>query len=293
MSTTVGVIGAGRMGLPICRRLAAAGTDVVASDRRPEREHEVRATGARWLADNREIVDAADVVITVLPGTPELLAAMEGLVGELRRGTTWIEMTSSAPQAGAGLLRRASSRGVECIDAPLGGGPSAVETGTLQLFAGGSAETVERQRALLETLGSIEHVGGQGAGYVTKLLVNLLWFGQALAVGESLLLARKFGLETSVISSVLGRSAAASTFLQRDLDALLDGNYMTSFGLDRCCEELDAVTALASELDSPLELGSLVADQYRRALERYGPVGGELLPIALLEEQAGTPLRRE
>ena len=151
---------------------------------------------------------------------------------------------------------------------------------------------IERHRTVLELLGRVEHVGDHGAGYTTKLLVNLLWFGQAVAVGEALLLARRAGIDLEVLRSALGRSAAASEFVRGDLGALLGGDYLESFGIDRCCEELATVVALADELTVPFDVSAAVERTYRAALARYGPIDGELLAVALLEERAGTRLRR-
>ncbi len=217
---------------------------------------------------------------------------MLAAIPALRPGATWIDMTSSSPAVGSELRARVDQRGVECLDAPLGGGVAGAAAGTLQLFVGGPGEIVERHRRLLEVLGTVEHVGDHGAGYTTKLLVNLLWFGQAVATGEALLLGRRAGIDLEVLRGALGRSAAASEFIRRDLDALFDGDYLASFGLDRCREELEAMQALADELEVPFELSAAVARAYGRALRRYGPADGELLAIALLEEQAGVNLRR-
>jgi 3-hydroxyisobutyrate dehydrogenase len=95
-----------------------------------------------------------------------------------------------------------------------------------------------------------------------------------------------------VLRSALGRSAAAGEFVRRDLDALLVGDYLESFGIDRCCEELASVVALADQLAVPFELSAAVERAYRAALGHYGPVDGELLAVALLEERAGARLRR-
>lgn len=159
---------------------------------------------------------------------------------------------------------------------------------------GGDVALLERHRRLLELLADprrISYFGGQGTGYTAKLLVNLLWFGQAVATAEALLLARRAGLDLDVLRQALTGSAASSAFIRRDLGALLNGDYMASFGLDRCCEELAAVTALAREYDVPCELSSVVERTHQRALRRFGPVDGELLAVALLEEDAGLRLR--
>jgi 3-hydroxyisobutyrate dehydrogenase len=292
VGATIGLIGVGRIGLPVCSNLVRAGYTVIASDRRPEREEQARAVGAAWAAGAEAVVTDADLLITVLPGSDELREVMAAASSAMRAGTTWIDMTSSSPLVGKELRARAQDRGVECLDAPVGGGVHAAEVGEMQLFVGGRAEAVERHRGLLEALGNVNHVGEHGAGYTTKLIVNLLWFCQALATGEGLLLALRAGIDLEILRGALRRSAAHSAFIDRDLDALLDGDYLRSFGLDRCCEELDAVVALAAELDVPCEISSLVARAYGRALDRYGPVDGELLAVALLEEQTGLTLRR-
>jgi 3-hydroxyisobutyrate dehydrogenase len=292
MNTSIGFIGVGRMGLPMCANLVRAGYEVTGGDRRGDREPVARAAGVRWAASTQAVAGVADVLITMLPGPAEVREVMTVAIPALRPGTTWIDMSSSSPAVGLELGVRARERAIECLDAPVGGGITAAAAGTLQLFVGGSAETLERVRPLLEVLGRAEHVGDHCAGYTAKLIVNLLWFGQAVACGEAFLLARRAGLDIDVLRGALGRSAAASEFIRRDLDALLDGDYMESFGLDRCCEELAGVLSLARELDVPFELSAMVERSYARALEHYGPVDGELLAVSLLEEQAGVRLRR-
>lgn len=292
METTIGVVGIGRMGLPVCARLADAGMNVVAHDQRPDPREAVSGMGATWAPDAGGVAAAVDAFITILPGTSELRTVMDMAIPELRPGTTWIDMTSSTLATAREIGARARARGIECLDAPVGGGPAAAAAGELQLFVGGREAIVERHRRLLEVLGAVEHVGDHGAGYVTKLLVNLLWFGQAVATGEALLLARRAGLDLEVLRETLERSSASSEFLRGDLDALLDGDYLESFGLDRCVEELEAVTDLARALGVPFDLSNGVTQAYERALERYGPVDGELLAVALLEERAGIYLRR-
>ena len=291
MSATVALLGVGRMGAGILACLGRGGRDVLAFDARPERKDAVLAAGARWAPDAAALA-GADVLVSSLPGSPELREAMAALTGELRPGTTWIDTTSAAPSVAAPLVAAASARGVHCLDAPVGGGPAQAAAGTLTLYAGGAPGTVERNRELLEALGSVEYMGASGAGYTTKLLVNLLWFGQALATGEAMLVAARSGIDLEVLRAALGRSAAASEFIARDAGRILDGDYLPAFGLDRCCEELDAVVAAARELGVPFELSSEVARAYTRALERYGAVDGELLAVALLEERAGVQLRR-
>jgi 3-hydroxyisobutyrate dehydrogenase len=295
----IGLIGVGRMGLPICANLVRAGYEVTAGDRRAELEEAVVGCGARWQSAAAAVAADADVLITVLPGPGELREVMAGRGGALAAlpvAAVWIDMTSSSPAVARELTAAAVARGLGVLEAPMGGGVQAAREGTLQLFVGGDLAVLDRHRRLLEVLARpdrILHVGGPGAGYLTKLLVNLLWFGQAIATAEALLIARSAGLDLDVVRGAMAGSAASTAFIREDLGALLDGDYLTTFGLDRCCEELASVTALTREHHVPAELTALVEATYRRALARFGPIEGELLAAALLEDEAGSLLRHE
>lgn len=293
----VAVAGTGRMGLPICRALVRAGYQVAATDERAELADPVTASGASWRGTPAEASAGADTLITVLPGPPQVRAVMLGANGALAAlgpGATWIDMTTSNPAAAAPIRERAIARGVQVLEAPAGGGVQAARDGRLQLFIGGDTGLLGKHRPLLEAIadpGRILHVGGHGAGYTVKLIVNLLWFGQAVATAEAMLLGQRAGLDAEVLRQTLTTSAAASNFIGCDLESVFQGDYLTSFGLDGICRELADVTALATECEVPFEISRLVSRTYQRALARYGPAAGELLAVALLEEEAGTRLR--
>lgn len=179
--------------------------------------------------------------------------------------------------------------------AALAGGVAAADGRTLGFFVGGTDAAVARARPVLAALGDparFEHVGQSVAdGSAAKLLANLLWFGQAVAVTEALLLGQSLGLEPETLRGVLARSAGGSVFLDDYAGSLLSGDYLETFGIDRVVEELDTLSSLAAAASSPFELSTLVARLHREALERFGPVEGELLAAKLLEAQAGRTLR--
>jgi 3-hydroxyisobutyrate dehydrogenase len=297
--TRIGFIGVGTMGLPMCANLAAAGYEVIAADARASRERAVTKCGARWAATPAGAAARADILITMLPGPAAVSDVMTGAgraLAALPPQATWIDMTSNSPAAGRPLTAAAHAQGIAVLDAPAGGGPAAARAGTLQLFVGGEAAVLDRCRPVLEVLADprrIIHAGGNGAGYVTKLLVNLLWFGQSIAAAEALLIGRQAGIDLDVLRHALADSPASSAFIRNDLGALLSGDYLPSFGLDRCAEELTTIAQIARDLGLPREMTQLAEHTYQRALRRYGPVKGELLAVALLEEQAGIRLRHQ
>ncbi|MFG2957577.1 NAD(P)-dependent oxidoreductase [Streptomyces sp. NPDC048291] len=295
MPSRVALVGVGRMGTPLCGRFVSAGHSVTAFDVRPEREQPARSLGADWAPSAIAAAAGADVLVTVVPGPREAEAALpDAVFGALAPGAIWIDMTSNAPAVAAVLRERAAAHGVDVLEAPLGGSPDDAEHGRLRLFVGGSPEVLDRCRPLLDavtTTDRISHMGGPGTGYTTKLLINLLWFGQATATAEALLLGRRAGIDLAVLRDTLAGSAAGSDFIRRDLSALFAGNYLPSYGLDRIRDQLEIITGEARDLGTPHGIADVVLDVHRRALERFGSVDGELLAVALLEEAAGTLLR--
>jgi 3-hydroxyisobutyrate dehydrogenase len=293
--STVAVIGIGRIGAPLVQRLVAAGHGVRAHDVRPGVEDLVRSAGAAWAPALTDATAACDVVFTVLPGSAELAGVVlgpDGLLARLVPGQTWIDLTSAAPDVGARLADAAGARGVGYLDAPIGGGVRAMTDGTVRLYVGGPASVLTGARPVLQAFATdIRYMGGAGAGYLTKLLINTLWFGQAAMTAEALLVAGRAGIEMSTITEALGGSAGDGTFVRSHLPALLRGDYLTDFGLDRCLEELESVRRLADEQALPHPMLTALTDLHRAALENFGPVDGELMAVALLEAQAGTVLR--
>jgi 3-hydroxyisobutyrate dehydrogenase-like beta-hydroxyacid dehydrogenase len=292
-ATRIAFAGLGRMGLPMCERLARAGFAVVATDLSTDARDVIVRLGVEWAPTVAAAASSADVVVTVLPGPGALAAVTDELVGALSPGTTWIDMTTGSASVARDIAAPARSRGIHTLDAPVAGGPDAARDGRLVAFVGGTTADVKAQSALLEVLcAKVLHVGPGGAGYTVKLLVNLLWFGQAIATAEALTLGERAGIDPDLLRSAVDQSAAASGFVAHDADALLAGNDLTSFGLARCCEELQSALALGRELGVPLELAATVADVHDQALAHYGDVDGELLGARFVAERAGVSLRR-
>ncbi|WP_393087614.1 NAD(P)-dependent oxidoreductase [Streptomyces sp. LN704] len=291
--STICLIGVGRMGEPLCAGLVRAGYRVRAYDVLAERREAALSRGARTPDSAAAAAAGADVLLTVLPGPTEVAAAVDDAVlGALAPRATWIDMSSNTPTDAEPCWKRAAAHGVGVLEAPIGGSPADAAAGRLRLYVGGEDALLERHRPLLSAMSDrITHVGGPGTGYVAKLLVNLLWFGQAAATAEALLLGRRAGIDLGVLTETLAAGPASTAFIRHDLPALLAGDYLTDFGLDRIHDQLTAVTALAERLDTPHSITDTVRRLHGEALERYGPADGELLGVALLEEKAGILLR--
>jgi 3-hydroxyisobutyrate dehydrogenase len=294
----VGFVGLGHMGAPMSRHILAAGHDLVVHDLRRPAAAALEAAGAAWAASPREAAAGRDVAITMLPGPRQVEQAVlgpAGLLDGLPAGAIWIDMSTSVPAVADRVRAAAKPRGIEVLDAPVSGMASGAAAGMLQIFVGGLAGTYQRARPLLEAMGDGErilHVGPHGAGYTVKLMINLLWFAQLTATAEVLAVGTAAGVDLATLRSCLLASPAASTFLERDVLAVLHrGDYDESFALALACKDLGLAIDLARDTGVPAEVSALVEQIYRRARAQYGDAGGEMLPIKLLEDLTGTPLR--
>ncbi len=294
----VGFVGLGHMGGPMSGNILAAGHDLVVHDLHREAGTALVAAGAAWAASPRETAPGRDVVITMLPAprqVEEVLLGPAGLLDGLRPGAVWIDMSTSVPAVAERVRAAAAPRGIEVLDAPVSGMASGARAGTLQIFVGGDAGTYQRARPLLEAMGDPErilHVGPHGAGYTVKLMINLLWFAHLTVTAEVLTVGAAAGVDLATLRRCLLASPAASNFLERDvLSVLHHGDYDESFALALACKDLGLAIDLARDTGVPAEVGALVEQIYRRARAQYGDTGGEMLPIKLLEDLTGAPLR--
>jgi 3-hydroxyisobutyrate dehydrogenase len=294
----VAFIGLGHMGGPMSRRLAEAGLDLTVFDLDAARAAPALERGARLAASSAEAAGDADVLVTMLP-TPaaveEVMLGSGEALAALPDGALWIDMSTSSPEVTERVLRRGAARGIRVVDAPVAGMSAGAEAGTLEIFAGGDAADVEQARPILERLGDPErifHVGGHGAGLVVKLMLNLLWFDQLVAIAEVLTIGARAGVDLGVLHKALVEGPTSSRLLARDLLPLLTrGEYEEGFTLALATKDLRLAVDLARAAGVPAELSAVVEQLFTRARATFGDDAGEMTPVRLYEEVAGVSLR--
>jgi 3-hydroxyisobutyrate dehydrogenase len=291
----VGFIGLGRMGAPMARNVLQAGHAVGVHDVRREAAAELEASGARWVGSAADLAAGADVLVTMLPGPPQVEAVMLGEGGAffaMQPGATWVDMSTSTPDVG----RRAAAlgRGVGVVDAPVSGMVKGAVAGRLQIFVGGDVSDVTRVRPVLECMGDAErifHVGPRGAGYAVKLAINLLWFIHVAAAAEVLQMGVRAGVDLDMLQRSLAASPAQSLVIERDILPVWQGDYDESFTLDLVTKDLGLAVDLGRQTGTPMEVSALVEQIHRRARALYGDKAGELAAVKLYEDATGTLLR--
>jgi 3-hydroxyisobutyrate dehydrogenase len=295
---TVGFIGLGHMGSGMVANLQKAGFPLVVSDRRADSGRDAVSAGARWAATGAEVAAQADIVITMLPRPTDVDAALfgdHGVLQGIRSGATWVDMSTSVPEVERRVIDATRSLDLHVVDAPVSGMAVGAANGTLQIFVGADAEDFARLRPVFNAMGNADrviHVGGHGAGYAVKLMINQLWFSHLVATAEVLATGVAAGVDLTVLRKSLIASPANSNFLENDVLSILDhGDYDEGFAVALACKDLGLSIDLSRSVGVPVELSAIVEQIYRRALAQYGETAGEMTPFQLYEDLTSRPLR--
>jgi 2-hydroxy-3-oxopropionate reductase len=232
---TIGFIGLGVMGRPMAGNLLKAGYTVVAHNRSRPAVDALVAEGAVAGDGPQDVASRSDVIITMLPDTPDVervVVGDDGLLGALRPGSVLVDMSTIAPAAAMRLAERVRAQGAEMLDAPVSGGQIGAVAGTLSIMVGGDAATLERVRPMLERLGQKErivHMGPAGAGQLTKVCNQIVLAATIGGVAEAFALARKGGVEPARVREALLGGFAQSRVLEVHGQRMIDANYVPGF----------------------------------------------------------------
>src|SRR5258708_1069904 len=214
----VGFIGIGVMGRPMTLNLLKADHHVTIYARHPDKPGvlEVLNAGAKLAPSPRAVAMVSDIVITMLPNSPqveEVVTGPQGILEGARKGLIIIDMSTIAPALSRNLPQTPSTPAIHFLDAPVSGGSQGAINGTLTIMIGGEREIFEQARPVLEAMGEKEHifhVGPNGAGEVIKIVNNILCGAIAAAIAESFVLGVKAGVEVHTMAKIIGVSTSAS-----------------------------------------------------------------------------------
>lgn len=263
---TVGFIGLGTMGREMAANLLRAGHAVRAHDVVPAAVDALAAQGAIPAASVAEAAEGADIVVTMLPDTPqveEVVYGPGGLLAAPPRGRLVVDMSTIAPQAVRRMHADLAAAGIDLLDAPVSGGPQGARAATLTIMAGGARAAFDRALPVLRGMGTtITHVGDSGAGQTVKLCNQLICGINLQAICEALALGRACGVDLEQMREVLLGGSAASWMLDRLGPAMISGDAGAGFRIDLMLKDLRLVQELAFGKAVPLPATALVTSQY-------------------------------
>jgi 3-hydroxyisobutyrate dehydrogenase len=290
-------LGLGAIGTPMARHLAAGPFDLVVWNRTASRAVAFAAAHAVRLAGSP--ADAArerSVVVTCLPSSREVAALLdgpEGLLASLAPGATLVDCTSGDPATSRRIAGRLAAQGVQFVDAPVSGGVSGAEAGTLTVMCGGEAADVERVRPVLEAFGRrVVHAGPVGAGHALKAVNNALLALHIWGAAEGLAALAKSGVAPELALEVINASSGRANATEHLFPArVLTGAFPRTFRAALLDKDVGIAAELARAADVPSPLLQLTAELWRLAHRELGEEADHVEAVRVVERLAGVTLR--
>ncbi len=279
----IAFIGLGIMGGPMAANLVKAGYHVTGYNRsrgKVDALVEAGGTGADSIA---EAVAEADVIITIVPDSPDVeqvAGGEDGILAHARPGAVWVDCSSIRPDVAVALAEQATEKGIKAVDAPVSGGEAGAIEATLSIMVGGDADAVESVRPVLEAVGkTVVHVGPSGSGQTVKAANQLIVAGTIELVAEALVFLEAYGVDTAAAIEVLAGGLAGNRILDRKATSMAAREFKPGFRVDLHHKDMGIVLAAAREAGVAIPLGAHTA-QLMQSLRQLGH--GDLDHSALL-----------
>lgn len=264
----IGFIGLGIMGKPMAKNLLKAGYELTVSDKYSKSAvDELVACGAKAASTNAQAAAQADVLITMVPNSPQVKEALfgeDGAVETLKPGSIVLDCSSINPVASREINAELAKKGVEMMDAPVSGGEPKAIDGTLAFMAGGKPEIFDKVKPILEKMGSsVVLCGDIGAGNVTKLCNQIIVAVNIAGLAEALTLGQQCGVEPEKIFAAIKNGLAGSTVMNAKAPMMMDQNFKPGFRINLHIKDLNNVVDAASKYDSPIPLTQSVLEMMK------------------------------
>ena len=288
----VAVIGLGIMGLPMAKNLVTAGHDVTGYNRSRGKVDALVEAGGTGAASVAEAVREAEVVITMVPDSPDVEAVVlgeQGVFAHASRGALWIDASTIRPDVAMDLSQQARDAGLRPLDAPVSGGEAGAVAGALSIMVGGERADFDAAQDVLGAVGkTIVHVGPSGSGQTVKAANQLIVAANIQALSEAMSFLEAYGVDTAAALQVLGGGLAGSKVLDQKGQKMIDRDFSPGFRLELHHKDLGIVTAAAREASVSIPLGALVAQQVGATVAR-GDGGLDHSGLFTLVEALSTP----
>ena len=260
----VGFIGLGIMGKPMAKNIIKAGYEVVVTTHKKAVVDEMVAAGAQGAANGKEVASQCDVVITMLPNSPNVRDAVLGKDGVLegaKAGLVLIDMSSIDPVESRKIGEALAAKGVEMLDAPVSGGEPKAVDGTLSVMVGGKKDLFDKYAPLLKTMaGSVVYVGELGSGNVAKLANQIVVACNIAAVAEALTFAKKAGTDPKLVFEAIKGGLAGSTVMNAKAPMMLERNFKPGFRIELHIKDLNNALNAAHAISAPVPLTGQVME---------------------------------
>src|SRR6266542_214657 len=292
----VGFIGLGTMGAHMAMNAMKGGHELVVNDIRRDAAEPHLAAGAKWAASPREVAEATEVVLTSLPGPPEVEAVAigdNGILSGMSAGKAYFDLSTNSPTLVRRLHGIFAAQGVHLLDSPVSGGPRGARTGKLALWVGGDEKIFQRFKPVLDAIGDqARYIGPIGAGSVAKLVHNCAGYAIQCVMAEVFTMGVKAGVEPLALWEAVRQGAGGR---RRTFDGLVDqflpNKYdPPAFALRLAHKDVTLATQLGRELKVPMHMANLALDELTAALNRGWENRDSRVAMLLQQERAGVKI---
>jgi 3-hydroxyisobutyrate dehydrogenase len=293
----VGFIGLGTMGTHMAMNAMKGGHELVVNDINRKAAEPHLAGGAKWADTPKQVAEATEVVLTSLPGPPEVEAVAigeHGILSGMTAGKAYFDLSTNSPALVRRLHGVFAAKGVHLLDSPVSGGPRGARTGKLALWVGGDEKIYQRFKPVLDAIGDqARYIGPIGAGSIAKLVHNCAGYAIQTALAEVFTMGVKAGVEPLALWQAVRQGAGGR---RRTFDGLVDqflpGTFdPPSFALKLAHKDVTLACALGREQGVPMRLANLVLEEMTEAMNRGWAARDSRVAMLLQEERAGVEIR--
>ena len=290
--SSIGFIGLGNVGSKVANNIISNGYKLYVHDLDEKKSQSLVSKGAIFCKSIEELIPEVSVLITCLPSPKSVKEVLLKCVPKLNQKHLWIEMSTTDEKDMKYLSKLAFEKNAEVLEAPITGGQHRAESGNISILVGGSRGSFKRSFPILSCIGhQILHCGEIGKASTLKVVTNYLASINLLALGEALMVCKKYGIDLKTAFEGIKISSGNSFVHETESQVILNGSYDVGFTMDLVCKDVGLFDNLTKKYEIPAEISSLMIDIFQRGREKLGDRALSTSIVKLLEQECNDNLR--
>ena len=291
----IGFIGLGNVGGKIASNILKGGFNLFIHDLNKFKGKSLISNGAIWCSNLKELSNKSSIVITCLPSplaVSEVIEGRSGLLKHMNQNHLWIEMSTTDENEMIRLSNLLNKNKVRCLEAPVTGGQHRAESGNIAILAAGERNNFERSLPLLSVIGyEILYCGKLGNASTLKVISNFLASINLLAIGDALMVSKKYGVDLEVAYHAIRISSGNSFVHETESKVILSGSYDVGFTMDLVCKDIKLFDQLTDKFNIPSDLSKLILNIFNKGKKELGSRAFSTSIVKRLENFCNESLR--
>ena len=288
----IGFIGLGNVGKKIANNLIKNGYNLYINDLNQKSSTKLIQNGAIWCQSIDNLINNVSVFITCLPSPKSVKKVLSDSLPLITQGHLWIEMSTTDEEDMKSLAKLIINKNAEVIEAPISGGQHRAESGNISVLVGGNRDSFNRSFPILSCIGhNILHCGEIGKASTLKVVTNYLASINLLAIGEALMVCKKYGIDLKTAYEGIKISSGNSFVHETESQVILNGSYDVGFTMDLVCKDVGLFEKLTKKFQIPAKISNLMFSIFQNGRKKYGDRALSTSIVKILEEECKENLR--